>query len=234
MLTVQNIQVFYKKTQVLWDVSFRVGEKEIVVILGSNGAGKSTTLKTLAGLLHPRSGEIKYNGNRIEKMEAHRIVEKSMSLVPEGGAYFPKMSISDNLELGAYPCRDRKKVKKSLEWVYGQFPVLKERSRRPASTLSGGERQMLAIGRALMMRPRLLMLDEPSYGLAPLVVGEVFKKVERLREEGTTILVVEQSSKHALRVGDRGYLLENGRIAMTGSCSSLRQDDHVKKSYLGF
>jgi len=233
MLIASHIDVFYRKTQALWDLSFKIEEKEIVVMLGANGAGKSTTLNTLAGLKHPSSGIIEFIGQRIEKMPAHRVVELRMSLVPEGGAYFPKMTIAENLELGAYSRKDKKEKKEALDRIYEIFPALRSRAQKLASTLSGGERQMLAIGRGLMARPKLFMLDEPSYGLAPLMVAETFKVIKRLRELGTTILVVEQSSKHALEVGDRGYLLENGRIVLSETCEGLRQNEHVRKAYMG-
>ena len=233
MLNAGNINVFYNKSQALWDVSFTIGEKEIVVILGSNGAGKSTILNTVAGLIHPSSGTIDFLGQRIEKLPAHRIVSLSVSLVPEGGAYFPTMSLAENLELGGYTRKSKDEKKESLNRIYDIFPVLKTKSQKLASTLSGGERQMLAIARSLMTRPKLFMLDEPSYGLAPLMVAETFRVIGRLRETGTTILVVEQSSKHALNVGDRAYLLENGKIVFEDTCSNFKQNDHIKKSYLG-
>ncbi len=233
MLTVDRIHVFYKKSQALWDVSFKTEEKEIVVILGANGAGKSTTLNTLAGLKHPSSGTIEWLGQRIEKMAPHRIVEMSLSLVPEGGAFFPKMTICENLELGAYCRKEKKEKQDSLEAVYRIFPILRQRSQKLALTLSGGERQMLAIGRGLMMRPRLFMLDEPSYGLAPLMVAEIFRVIRLLREQGTTILLVEQNVKHTLRIADRAYLLENGKIVLEGTCKKFLEDDYVKQAYLG-
>ena len=233
MLDVRDVNVFYKKTRALWDVSFKVDEKEIVVILGSNGAGKSTTLNTLSGLIHPSSGEIEFLGLRIDQMPAHRIVELSVSLVPEGGAFFPEMTISENLELGAYSRKDKEEKRESMGWVYQIFPVLKLKEKKLASTLSGGERQMLAIARGLMTRPKLFLLDEPSYGLAPLMVAQAFTIIKQLRDSGTTILVVEQNSKHALGVGDRGYLLENGRIVLTETCQNLKRNEHIKKSYLG-
>jgi branched-chain amino acid transport system ATP-binding protein len=203
------------------------------VVLGANGAGKSTTLNTLAGLRHPSSGTIEFLGQGVEKMPAHHIVELSISLVPESGAYFPKMTIAENLELGAYSRQNRNEGKESIDKIYEIFPILKDRAQKLASNLSGGERQMLAIARGLMARPKLLMLDEPSYGLAPIMVGEIFKVIKRLRQLGTTILLVEQNSKHALKVGDRGYLLENGRIVPSETCERLKQNEHVKKSYMG-
>jgi branched-chain amino acid transport system ATP-binding protein len=233
MLTVNRIHVFYKKSQALWDVSFKTEEKEIVVILGANGAGKSTALNTLAGLKHPSSGTIELLGRRIEKMPPHRIVDMSLSLVPEGGAFFPKMTIAENLELGAYCRKEKKEKQESLEAVYRIFPILRQRAQKLALTLSGGERQMLAIGRGLMMRPKLFMLDEPSYGLAPLMVAEIFRVIRVLREQGTTILLVEQNVKHTLRIADRAYLLENGKIVLEGTCKQFLEDDYVKQVYLG-
>ena len=233
MLTVNHINVFYKKSQALWDVSFKIEEKEIVVVLGANGAGKSTTLNTLAGLKHPSSGTIELLGQRIEKMAPHRIVDLSLSLVPEGGAFFPKMTIAENLDLGAYCRKDRKEKQESLEAVYRIFPVLRQRAQKLAFTLSGGERQMLAIARGLMTRPKVFMLDEPSYGLAPLMVAENFKVIRVLREQGTTILLVEQNVKHTLGIADRAYLLENGKIVLEGTCKRFLQDNYVRQAYLG-
>jgi len=233
MLTVNHIDVFYRKSQALWDVSFKIDEREIVVMLGANGAGKSTTLNTLAGLKHPSSGTIEFLGQRIEKMDPHRIVLLSLSLVPEGGAFFPKMTIAENLELGAYGRKNRAEEQESLEAVYQIFPILKQRSRKLAFTLSGGERQMLAIARGLMTRPKAFMLDEPSYGLAPLMVAEIFKVIKTLRERGTTILLVEQNVKHTLRIADRAYLLENGRIVLEGTSKRFLEDPYVRQAYLG-
>jgi branched-chain amino acid transport system ATP-binding protein len=203
------------------------------VILGANGAGKSTTLNTLAGLRHPSSGTIELLGQRIEKKPPHRIVDLSLSLVPEGGAFFPKMTIAENLDLGAYCRRDRKEKQESLEAVYQIFPVLRGRAQKLAFTLSGGERQMLAIARGLMTRPKLFMLDEPSYGLAPLMVAEIFKVIRVLREQGTTILLVEQNVKHTLEIADRAYLLENGKIVIEGTCRKFLQDNYIRQAYLG-
>lgn len=203
------------------------------MILGANGAGKSTTLNTLAGLRHPSSGTIELLGQRIEKKPPHRIVDLSLSLVPEGGAFFPKMTIAENLDLGAYCRRDRKEKQESLEAVYQIFPVLRGRAQKLAFTLSGGERQMLAIARGLMTRPKLFMLDEPSYGLAPLMVAEIFKVIRVLREQGTTILLVEQNVKHTLEIADRAYLLENGKIVIEGTCRKFLQDNYIRQAYLG-
>ncbi len=233
MLSVSDINVFYRTTQVLWDVSFEVAEKEIVVILGANGAGKSSVLRSISGLTNCRSGRISFCGERIDNVPAHKIVGKKIALVPEGGAIFSQMTVRENLELGAHLTRDRRQVKKTIEWVSELFPVLKQKAKTTASNLSGGERQMLSIAKALMLRPELFLLDEPSYGLAPLVVKEVFRVIERLRDQGATILVVEQSTKHALAVGDRGYILENGRIVMSGRCDELQRNEQVKKAYLG-
>jgi len=233
MLTVNHINVFYKKSQALWDVSFKTEEREIVVILGANGAGKSTTLNALAGLKHPSSGTIELLGQRIEKMPPHRIVDLNLSLVPEGGAFFPKMTIAENLELGAYCRKDKREKQESLEAVYRIFPILRQRAQKLVLTLSGGERQMLAIARGLMTRPKLFMLDEPSYGLAPLMVAEIFRVIKALREQGTTILLVEQNVKHTLRIADRAYLLENGKIVLEGSCKKFSEDSYVRQAYMG-
>jgi branched-chain amino acid transport system ATP-binding protein len=233
MLTLSNIDAFYKKVQVLWDVSFTIKEKEIVTLVGSNGAGKTTVLNTISGLLHPASGTVEFLGRRIDRMPTYRIIELCISHIPEGGQSFPEMTVRENLELGAYIPRVQKERQASLEWVYEMFPVLRERSKQLAKTLSGGERQMLAIGRGLMSKPRLCMLDEPSYGLAPLLVGEIFRIIGVLHEQGTTLLLVEQNVKHTLEIAHRAYLLENGKIVLEGTCESFLQNGYVRQAYLG-
>jgi branched-chain amino acid transport system ATP-binding protein len=233
MLTLSHINAFYKKVQVLWDVSFTIEEKEIVTLVGSNGAGKTTVLNTISGLLHPASGTVEFSGRRIDRMPPYRMIELCISHIPEGGQSFPEMTVRENLELGAYIPRVQKQKQSSLEWVYEMFPVLRERSKQLAKTLSGGERQMLAIGRGLMSKPRLCMLDEPSYGLAPLLVGEIFRIIGVLNEQGTTLLLVEQNVKHTLEIAHRAYLLENGKIVLEGTCQSFLQNGYVRQAYLG-
>jgi branched-chain amino acid transport system ATP-binding protein len=233
LLKVDNIDVSYGELQVLWDVSFEVGEKELVAIVGSNGAGKTTLMKTISGLLRPTKGSITFLDNRIDKFPPHKIVDLGISLVPEGRQLFPEMTVQENLELGAYQKRAREKLKDSLEWVYQLFPILKERKSQLAGTLSGGEQQMLAIGRALMSRPKLLMLDEPSLGLMPIFVKTTFKAIEKLKEEAVTILLVEQNVRQALELADRGYVLETGRIVLSNTGKKLLSDEGVKKAYLG-
>ena len=233
LLKVSNIDVFYGDLQALWGVSFEVHEGEKVVIVGANGAGKTTTLKTISGLLRPRSGTIEFKGQRIDKLPPHKIVELGIAHVPEGRRIFPKMTVLENLEMGAYIKRAREKFDDTLEWVFSIFPRLKERKNQIAGTMSGGERQMLAIARGLMSRPDLLMLDEPSLGLAPKLVMKTFEVIKRIGEEGVTILLVEQNVKHALELADRGYVLETGRITLSGTSEELLSNDYVKKAYLG-
>jgi len=233
MLSVNQIQVSYGDVQVLWDVSLKVESKELAVLIGANGAGKSTTLNTISGMLHPRSGNIEFNGERIDTAPASRVVELGISQVPEGRRLFPEMTVLENLELGSYMAEAKKRRDETLNWVFSIFPALKERRKQLAGTLSGGEQQMVAVGRGLMARPRLLMLDEPSLGLAPILVREVFKVVERVNSEGVTILLVEQNVKHTLAVATHAYVLENGRIVMEGKGNDLLNNDHVKKAYLG-
>jgi len=233
MLEVDKINVFYGDLQALWDVSFEVHEGEKVVIVGANGAGKTTTLRTISGLLRPRSGEIRFLGQRIDRLPPHKIVELGIAHVPEGRRLFPRMTVLENLEMGAYIKRAREKFEDTLEWVFSIFPRLKERKDQIAGTMSGGERQMLAIARGLMSRPKLLMLDEPSLGLAPKLVLKVFEVIQRISDEGVTILLVEQNVRHALELADRGYVLETGRITLSGAGEELLENEHVKKAYLG-
>lgn len=233
MLEIRDLCTCYGKVQVLWDVSLQVNEGEIVALVGSNGAGKTTLLNTIAGLLRPVSGQITFFGKPIRGLPPHAIVELGISQVPEGGRVFPEMTVRENLEMGAYPYRVWKDKEVTLKQVYQLFPLLKEREKQLARTLSGGERQMLAIGRCLMSRPRLCMFDEPSYGLAPLVVAEIFRIIQYLRDQGITILLVEQNVRRALEIADRAYVLENGRICLEGACTDLLENDHVRKAYLG-
>jgi len=233
MLEVKKIDVFYGNSQVLWDVSLEVREGEIVSIIGANGAGKSTTLKTIIGLLVPRSGSIKFLGEDITKLPPHERIKRGISLIPEREKIFPKMSVEENLLLGLYPLEEKERGSEKLEWIFEIFPILKERKNQRAGTLSGGEQQMLAIARALMSSPKLLILDEPSQGLAPIMVSKVFNIVENLKKEGVTILLSAQNVFHSLSISDRAYVLENGRITMEGKGKELLKDEKIKKSYLG-
>ena len=233
MLKVRNINVSYGLVRVLWDISFTVEEGEIVAIVGSNGAGKSTTLKTISGLLHPSSGSIEFNGVRLDRIPPHLVVENQIAHIPEGRRLFPFSTVLTNLELGAYTKRARSKTAESLEHVFDLFPVLSERRDQLAGTLSGGEQQMLAIARGLMSGPRLLMLDEPSLGLAPMLVTKILEILEKLNRQGVTVLLVEQNVQNALTLCNRGSVLENGRIVIEGSGQELLSNSHVKKAYLG-
>ena len=234
MLDVKNIDVYYGDAQALWDVSFSVKQGEIVTLVGSNGAGKSTTLKAISGLVPPSSGEIRLEGNRIDRAPAHSIVEMGIAQIPEGRRLWPGLSVQENLELGAYIPAARAVRGETMEWVFQLFPLLRKRRSQIAGTLSGGEQQMLAIGRGLLSRPKLLILDEPSLGLAPLLVDEVFETIQKINSEGMTILLVEQNVNVALAISNRGYVLETGRIVISGSGKELLADDHVKTAYLGF
>jgi branched-chain amino acid transport system ATP-binding protein len=233
MLEVSNLDTFYGKTQAIWGISLRIDEKEIVALVGANAAGKTTLLNTISGFLRPASGSVEFLGRRIDGLTPHSIVELGLSHVLEGGRPFTDMTVRENLEMGAYPYHSWKGREERLEQVYKVFPYLKARQGQLARTLSGGERQMLAMGRSLMSRPRLCMFDEPSYGLAPLLVKELFKIITALHEQGITILLVEQNVRHALEIADRAYLLENGRMALEGACELFLNNDHVKKAYLG-
>jgi branched-chain amino acid transport system ATP-binding protein len=233
MLEVKNLDTFYGKTQAIWGVSLRIDNEEIVSLVGANAAGKSTLLNTISGRLHPASGSVEFIGSRIDGLSPDAIVERGISYVPEGGKLFNEMTVRENLEMGAYPRQTWKGRKESLERVYQLFPFLKARGGQLARTLSGGERQMLAMGRSLMARPRLCMFDEPSYGLAPLLVKGLFQFVKTLNEQDITILLVEQNIRHALDIANRAYLLENGRIVLEGVRELFLHNDHVKKAYLG-
>jgi branched-chain amino acid transport system ATP-binding protein len=233
ILEVNNIDVFYGKAQALFGVSLQVCEQEIVALIGSNGAGKSTLLDTISGLLRPDSGTIEFLGKRIDGLPTHSIVELGISHIPEGGKIFREMTVLENLEIGAYNLSAWKNRKETLEQVYEIFPILKEREKQLARTLSGGEHQMLAMGRGLMSRPKLCIFDEPSYGLAPKYVQEVFKIIESLREQGITIFLIEQNVRHTLEIADRALVLENGRIVLDDTCDILLESDHIRRAYLG-
>jgi branched-chain amino acid transport system ATP-binding protein len=234
VLKLQAVDIYYGDIQALWQVSLHVGEGELVAVVGSNGAGKSTILKAISGLIRPRSGSVEFEGKRIDGLGPDRIVRAGISMVPEGRELFPRMSVRENLELGAaYIQGARARAARSLEHVHELFPVLAQRAGQLAGTLSGGEQQMVAIGRALMARPRLLIMDEPSLGLAPLMVEEVFRAALRVNREGVTVILVEQNVRQSLRFAHRGYVLENGRIVMEGTGKELSENRHVKEAYLG-
>ncbi len=233
LLSVSGLSAGYGSVTVIWDVSFEVRESSIVTLVGANGAGKTTSLRTISGLLPARSGRISFDGRDITRLRTDEIVDLGIIHVPEGRQLWPRLTVEENLELGAYLPRAASRMGESFDRVYRLFPRLKERRRQTAGTLSGGERQMCAIGRGLMGLPRLLMLDEPSLGLAPLLVREVFDVVRRLAADGTTVLLVEQNVTRALRAAHHGYVLELGRVVLSGAGPSLLEDPHVRKAYLG-
>jgi branched-chain amino acid transport system ATP-binding protein len=233
MLEIKNLDTFYGKVQALWDVSLKIDEAEIVALVGANGAGKSTLLNTISGVIHPASGSVEFLGQRIDNMHPHNIVELGISHIPEGRKLFTEMTVHENLEMGAYPSSAWKMRNETAEHIYEVFPILKERAGQLARTLSGGEQQMLAMGRGLMSRPKLCMFDEPSYGLAPRMLIEVFQVIKSLREQGITVLLIEQNVPRTLEIADRAYVLENGRIVMEGECCNLLTDEYIKKAYLG-
>lgn len=233
MLKVENINVFYGNIQALKGVSLEVKEREIVTLIGANGAGKSTLLKTISGLIKPKQGDILYEGQSIAGKAAQTIVKRGISHVPEGRRVFANMTVEENLELGAFLRKNKQEIQQDFEKVYHLFPRLYERRKQLAGTLSGGEQQMLAIGRALMARPRLLLLDEPSMGLAPLLVKTIFRIIEEINSFGTTILLVEQNANMALSVADRAYVIESGRVVLSGLAEELNDSEQVKKAYLG-
>ena len=233
LLEVKDLQVFYGVIQALKGISFSVEEGEIVTLIGANGAGKTTTMQTIVGLIPSRSGSITYNGNDIIKLPSHKIVNQGLTQVPEGRRIFQELSVYDNLMLGAYLERDLKKIKDRIEEVFEQFPILKERRTQIAGTLSGGEQQMLAMSRALMANPKLLMLDEPSMGLSPLLVSQVFEIIKDMNKKGITILLVEQNAEKALAIADRAYVLANGMITHSGTGAELAGSEEIKKAYLG-
>jgi branched-chain amino acid transport system ATP-binding protein len=233
MLEIKNINVYYGAIHAIKGISLVVNDGELVSLVGANGAGKTTILHTISGLLSASSGEILFNGKNLQKVSPHTIIAMGMAHVPEGRHVFARMTVEENLRMGAYIIKDQKKITENLDNVYVHFPRLKERARQIAGTLSGGEQQMLATGRALMTNPKMLLMDEPSMGLSPILVNEIFSIIDDLHNSGITILLVEQNAKKALAVSDRAYVLETGKIAMQGSAKELSEDDRVRKAYLG-
>jgi len=233
MLEVENVSAAYGLVQILWDVSFKIKEKEIVSVIGPNGAGKTTLVKTVMGLLPAKAGTIRFKGENIEKLRPYEIVKKGVTLIPEGREIFPKMTVEENMLLGAYTINDKNAVKESKERSYQIFPVLKKKEKALAQTLSGGEQQMLVICRSLMSNPQLLILDEPSLGLAPIIVGKVLDTLRKINEEGVAVLLVEQNIRDSLNIADRGYVLEKGKIIIEGKGRELLSNDHIKEVYLG-
>lgn len=233
MLEVRDLNVYFGVIQAIKNISFDVDSGEVVALIGANGAGKTTTLHTVTGLIPAASGKITLDGKDLGKVPAHKIVSMGMAHVPEGRRVFASLSVYDNLKMGAYTRKDKKEIEASLEMVFEAFPRLKERRNQVAGTLSGGEQQMLAMGRALMSKPRIILMDEPSMGLSPLYVTEIFEIIKKIKSEGTTVLLVEQNANMALSVADRAYVLETGRIIMDGKASDLMNDERVRKAYLG-
>jgi len=233
MLSIRDLHVYYGQVHALKGIDLEVEQGEIVTLLGANGAGKSTTLRTISGLLRPRQGEVRFEGNLLNSVPAHRIVYMGISQAPEGRRVFSTLTVQENLNMGAYSRTDKAGIEESRARVFGLFPRLKERRHQIAGTLSGGEQQMLAIGRALMSQPKVLMLDEPSLGLAPLLVRAIFDTIREINRQGVTILLVEQNAHAALRLAHRAYVLETGRVALSGSAGELLQSERVRKAYLG-
>jgi branched-chain amino acid transport system ATP-binding protein len=233
VLRIEDIHTFYGPIEALKGISLEVGDGEIVTLIGSNGAGKTTTLRSVNGLNHPRRGKIVFQGKDVTTTPPHEIVRRGISQSPEGRKLFPRMTVNENLEMGAFQRTDRKEMGEDLDRVFTLFPRLAERKTQKAGTMSGGEQQMLAIGRALMARPKLLLLDEPSMGLAPILVEKIFEIVKEINGQGTPILLVEQNALMALDIADRGYVLETGKVVLAGDAASLRRDEQVRKTYLG-
>ena len=233
MLKVKDIQVYYGMINAIKGVSFEVNEGEVIALIGANGAGKTTILHTITGLIAPKSGSVEFEGQDLTKLPAHKIVYLGMAHVPEGRRVFQQLTVLENLKLGAYSISDKEQIEKNLEYVYKHFPRLEERKNQVAGTLSGGEQQMLAMGRALMSNPKIILMDEPSMGLSPLLVNEIFKIIGEVSKEGTTVLLVEQNAKKALSIADRAYVLETGNIVMEGKASDLLNDSRIKAAYLG-
>ena len=233
MLEVKNLEVYYGVIQAIKGISFEVNEGEVIALIGANGAGKTTTLQTITGMLQPKAGEIIFEGKDISKIPGHKIVSMGMAHVPEGRRVFAELSVYENLKLGAYTRKDKKEIEETLARVYKSFPRLEERKNQLAGTLSGGEQQMLALGRALMCRPKVLMMDEPSLGLAPLVIKDIFKIIQEINRQGMTVLLIEQNANMALKIADIAYVLETGRITMNGTGKELLENPDIKAAYLG-
>ncbi len=233
MLKVENVEVYYGVIKAIKDVSFEVNEGEIIALIGSNGAGKTTMLHTITGLISPKSGSIYLEGKDITKIPAHKIISMGMAHVPEGRRIFQQLTVYENLQLGAFILKDKKQIEKNLKYVYEHFPRLKERKNQIAGTLSGGEQQMLAMGRALMSNPKIILMDEPSMGLSPILVSEIFQIIKEVSADGTTVLLVEQNAKKALSIADRAYVLETGNIVLSGDAKELMNNENIKKAYLG-
>ena len=233
MLEVKDIEVFYGVIQAIKGISFEVNEGEVIALIGANGAGKTTTLQTITGLVSPKKGQIFFEGQEITHVPAHKIVSMGMAHVPEGRRVFAQLSVLDNLKLGAFTRKDKEEIEETLIRVYKRFPRLEERKNQIAGTLSGGEQQMLAMGRALMSHPKIILMDEPSMGLSPIFVNEIFDIIQEVSKSGTTVLLVEQNAKKALSIADRGYVLETGRIVLEGNAKDLLDNEQVKKAYLG-
>ena len=233
MLEIKDLEVYYGMIQAIKGISSEVNEGEVIAQIGANGAGKTTILHTISGLIAPKKGSITFEGQEITKIPAHKIVENGLAQVPEGRRVFPSLSVLQNLKLGAYTRKDKKEIDDTLKMIYERFPRLEERKNQPAGTLSGGEQQMLAMGRALMSKPRIILMDEPSMGLSPIFVNEIFDIIKQVSASGTTVLLVEQNAKKALSIADRGYVLETGKIVKEGKASDLLNDEAVKKAYLG-
>ncbi|QDW74039.1 ABC transporter ATP-binding protein [Lachnospiraceae bacterium KGMB03038] len=233
MLTIKDLEVYYGVIQAIKGVSFEVNQGEVIALIGANGAGKTTILHTITGLIAPKNGSVLFEGKELTKTPAHKIVSLGMAHVPEGRRVFADLSVYENLRMGAYTRKDRAEIEETLEKVYERFPRLKERRNQMAGTLSGGEQQMLAMGRALMSKPKILLMDEPSMGLSPIMVNEIFSIIQEVSDSGTTVLLVEQNAKKALAIADRGYVLETGNIVLEGKASDLLNNDSIKKAYLG-
>ena len=233
MLEVKDLQVYYGMIQAIKGISFEVNQGEVIALIGANGAGKTTILHTVTGLIAPKAGQIIFEGQDITKTPAHKIVSMGMAHVPEGRRVFAQLSVYDNLKMGAYTRKDKNEIEESLEMVYKRFPRLEERKNQMAGTLSGGEQQMLAMGRALMSKPKIILMDEPSMGLSPIFVNEIFDIIQEVSAGGTTVLLVEQNAKKALSIADRAYVLETGNITLDGDAKVLMNDDSIKKAYLG-
>lgn len=233
MLEMRGVDTYYGNIQALRDISLTINDREIVTLIGANGAGKSTTLMTICGINRPRNGEVLWNGTPIHQLPPHEIVSLGISQVPEGRLIFPDMTVQENLDLGAFLRKDKEQIQRDMDYVFDLFPILAKRRRQQGGTLSGGEQQMLAISRALMGRPKLLLLDEPSLGLAPIIIQQIFKIIQKVNEDGTTVFLVEQNAHQALRIAHRGYVLENGRIVMADKASVLLESPAVRSAYLG-